>query len=249
MSPTIQQALPKFLQIANHIRGQIARGELRPGDEVPSERQIAEEWRVSRPTATRALAALRAEELVEARQGAGTFVREQPRLHRRARDRYERARSTGKVYVPGEHAEITHAEAAPAPEAVAVALGVPSGTRVIRRRRIVVDDSGPTEVSTSWFSAEVGRQARRLLSKTRIREGTLAYVEQATGRQGWTAMDRISARLASQDEAAALGLPQPVAVLVVHHTTYDSAGQPLEFAEAVYPPGRWSFEDQYEIPG
>ena len=32
MSPTIQQALPKFLQIANHIRGQIARGELRPGD-------------------------------------------------------------------------------------------------------------------------------------------------------------------------------------------------------------------------
>jgi GntR family transcriptional regulator len=34
---------------------------------VPSERQIAEEWSVSRPTATRALAALRAEELVEAR--------------------------------------------------------------------------------------------------------------------------------------------------------------------------------------
>jgi GntR family transcriptional regulator len=67
MSPEIQQALPKFLQIANHIRGQIARGELRPGDEVPSERQIAEEWRVSRPTATRALSALRAEELVEAR--------------------------------------------------------------------------------------------------------------------------------------------------------------------------------------
>jgi GntR family transcriptional regulator len=109
-----------------------------------------EEWSVSRPTATRALSALRAEELVEARQGAGTFVREQPRLHRRARDRYERARSTGKVYVPGEHAEITHAEAAPAPEAVAVASEVATGTRVIRRRRIVVDDSGPTEVSISW---------------------------------------------------------------------------------------------------
>jgi GntR family transcriptional regulator len=62
-------------------------------------------------------------------------------------------------------------------------------------------------------------------------------------------MDRISARLASRDEASALGLPQPVAVLVVHHTTYDSDGQPLEFAEAVYPPGTWSFEDQYEIPG
>jgi hypothetical protein len=31
------------------------------------------------------------------------------------------------VYVPGERAEITHAEAAPAPEAVSVALGVPIG--------------------------------------------------------------------------------------------------------------------------
>src|SRR5437870_2941574 len=140
MTPEIQSALPKYLQIANHIRQQIIRGELRPGAEVPSERQIADDWRVSRPTATRALAALRAEELVEARQGAGTFVREQPRLHRRARDRYERARSTGKVYVPGERAEITHAETAPAPEAVAVALGVPTGAKVVRRRRIVVDD-------------------------------------------------------------------------------------------------------------
>jgi GntR family transcriptional regulator len=249
MSPEIQQVLPKFLQIANHIRGQIARGELRPGDEVPSERRIAEEWNVSRPTATRALSALRAEEVVEARQGAGTFVREQPRLHRRARDRYERARSTGKVYVPGERAEITHAEAASAPEIVAMALEVATGAKVVRRRRIVLDDSGPTEVSTSWFSAEVGRQARRLLSKTRIREGTLAYVEQATGRRGRTAIDRISARLASQDEAAALNLPEPLAVLVVHHTTYDSDGRPLEFAEAVYRPGAWSFEDRYEIPG
>src|SRR5437763_7129404 len=152
MSPEIQQALPKFLQIANYIRAQIARGQLRPGDEVPSERQIAEEWSVSRPTATRALAALRAEELVEARQGAGTFVREQPRLHRRARDRYERSRSTGKAYGTGERAEITHAGPAPAPEVVAVALGVDAGARVVRRRRIVLDESAPTEVSTSWFS-------------------------------------------------------------------------------------------------
>lgn len=249
MSPELQQALPKFLQIANHIREQIARGELQPGAEVPSERQIAEAWKVSRPTATRALAALRAEELVEARQGAGTFVREQPRLHRRARDRYERARTTGKVYVPGERAEITHAEIAPAPEAVATALGVPPGTGVIRRRRVVSDESGPTEVSTSWFSEKVGRQARRLLNKARIREGTLAYVEQATGRRGRTARDRITSRLATADEASALGLAEPVAVLVVHHTTYDGDAQVIEFTEAVYPPGRWSFEDHYEIPG
>lgn len=75
MGPEIEQVLPKYLQVADHIRGQIVRGELAPGDEVPSEREIAEQWNVSRPTATRALAALRAEGLVEARQGSGTFVR------------------------------------------------------------------------------------------------------------------------------------------------------------------------------
>ena len=249
MSPEIQHSLPKFLQIANHIRSQIARGELQPGDEVPSERQIAEEWSVSRPTATRALAALRAEELVEARQGAGTFVKQQPRLHRRARDRYERARTTGKVYVAGEYADITHAELALPDEAAAVALGIGVGGKAVRRRRIVHDEAGVAEVSTSWFPEKTGRQARRLLSKTRIREGTLAYVEQATGRRGKSATDRISARLASPEEAVALGLSGPEAVLVVHHTSYDSEGQPMEFTEAVYPPGRWSFEDQYEIPG
>jgi len=94
VSPEIQQVLPKYVQVADHIRDLILRGELRPGDEIPSERRIVEEWRVSRPTATRALAALRAEGLVEARQGSGTFVREQPTLTRRARDRYARGRAT-----------------------------------------------------------------------------------------------------------------------------------------------------------
>jgi integrase len=98
MAPRIQQPLPKYVQVANYIRDQILRGELRPGEEIPSERQIAEEWGVSRPTATRALAALRVEGLVEARQGAGTFVRAQPSVYRRARDRYARARATGRAY-------------------------------------------------------------------------------------------------------------------------------------------------------
>jgi GntR family transcriptional regulator len=63
------------MQIARFIRDQVICGELKPGDEVPSEREIAEVWEVSRPTATRALAALRAEGLVESRRGSGTFVR------------------------------------------------------------------------------------------------------------------------------------------------------------------------------
>lgn len=250
MAPEIQQVVPKYLQVADHIRDQILRGELRPGDEIPSERRIVEEWRISRPTATRALAALRAEGLVEARQGAGTFVRERPTLARRARDRYARGRATGEIYTAGERSKITAAGLAAAPDDVAVALGIPAGATVIRRRRIVHEPAGPAEVSSSWFRQELADRAPRLLKRARIREGTIAYVERATGRRARVGRDRISARMATTDEAAELALGNdPAAVLVVHHTVFDAAGDPLEFAEAVYPPERWSFEDQYPIAG
>jgi GntR family transcriptional regulator len=246
--PEIQQVLPKYVQIADHIRDLILRGELRPGEEIPSERRIVEEWRVSRPTATRALAALRAEGLVEARQGSGTFVRERPTLARRARDRYARGRATGLIYTSGERSEITDAGLASAPEDVVVALGIAMGARAVRRRRVVYELAGPVEVSCSWFAESLAERAPRLLERSRIREGTVAYIEQATGRRVRLGRDRISARLATSEERAALELGGgPAAVLVVHHTAFDAAGEPIEFAEAVFAPGRWSFEDEYPI--
>jgi DNA-binding GntR family transcriptional regulator len=250
VSPEIQQVLPKYVQVADHIRDQIIRGELRPGDEVPSERRIVEEWRISRPTATRALAALRAEGLVEARQGAGTFVRERPTVARRARDRYAHGRASGEIYTSGERSEIVDAGVVPAPEAVALALGIRPGEPAIRRRRIVHEDTGPVELSSSWLPETLAERAPRLLSRERIREGTVAYVERTTGRRARLGRDRITARLATSDEREALQLGDgPAAVLVIHHTVFDAAGEPIEFAEATFVPGRWSFQEEYPIPG
>ena len=245
--PELQQALPKFLQIANHIRDEILRGDRVPGDEVPSERTIAEEWHVSRPTATRALQALRAQGLIESRQGAGSYVRDRLRFNRRARDRYRRSKSDGHVYTANDWAEIVTARQVKAPAHIAASLETATGERVVKRRRIVRDDDGPVEVSTSWFTAAVAESAPRLLARERIREGTLAYVEAATGRQGKTARDQIGARFASAEEARELGLDQPAPVLSVHHVVYDDSERPLEVVEAVYPPERWTFEQDYPI--
>ena len=99
--PQLQEAPAKYLQIAGYLREQIIRGDLPPGAEVPSERQIAQEWNVSRPTATRALQTLRYQGLVESRQGAGTYVRD-VQMHRRATQRYHRYRERGAQYAPGE---------------------------------------------------------------------------------------------------------------------------------------------------
>jgi DNA-binding transcriptional regulator YhcF (GntR family) len=67
-----------YLRIANQIAARIDSGELKPGDAVPSARQIVREWGVAMATATRVLARLKVAGLVDPIPGRGTLVR--PRL-------------------------------------------------------------------------------------------------------------------------------------------------------------------------
>jgi DNA-binding transcriptional regulator YhcF (GntR family) len=61
-------------EILVSIRRRIASGELKPGDRVPSTRQITRKWGVAMATATKVLTALQQEGLVVARPGIGTVV-------------------------------------------------------------------------------------------------------------------------------------------------------------------------------
>jgi DNA-binding transcriptional regulator YhcF (GntR family) len=65
-----------YRRIADEIRDRVARGELRPGDRVPSTRQITQQWGVAMATATKVIATLQAEGVVDTRPGAGTVVRQ-----------------------------------------------------------------------------------------------------------------------------------------------------------------------------
>jgi DNA-binding GntR family transcriptional regulator len=248
--PEIQEAPAKYLQIASFLRDQIIRGDLPPGAEVPSERQIAQEWNVSRPTATRALQVLRHQGLVESQQGAGTYVRD-VEMHRRAVQRYHRYRERGAQYAPDESVEITASEITSAPDYVALGLGVKSSEPVMMRRRIISRaGNGPVEISTSWWPAALADVAPRLLErKTLGGIGSVRYVESVTGRHAAYARDQVSARLASADELRDLDLQGPAAVLTIRHVVYDTEDAPLEFAEAVYPPGQWTAEQEYPIEG
>jgi DNA-binding GntR family transcriptional regulator len=250
--PQLQEAPAKYLQIAGYLRNQIIRGDLPPGTEVPSERQIAQEWNVSRPTATRALQTLRYQGLVESRQGAGTYVRD-VQMHRRATQRYQRYRDRGAQYAADESAdesvEITAAEITAAPEYIAGGLGMKPSEPVMMRRRIISRVGvGPVEIATSWWPAALAELAPRLLVRESLGGiGSVRYAESVTGRQAAYARDQASARLASADELRDLGLRGPAAVLVFRHVVYDTDDMPLEFAEAVYPPGQWTAEQEYSI--
>lgn len=67
-------AVPTYRRIADDIAARIARGDLAPGDRVPSTRQLMAAYGVAMATATRVIGTLRDRGLVQARPGVGTVV-------------------------------------------------------------------------------------------------------------------------------------------------------------------------------
>ena len=63
-----------YEQVAGQVTDLVARGEFKPGDRLPPERDLAKMLAVSRPTVREAMIALEIAGLVEVRGGAGTFV-------------------------------------------------------------------------------------------------------------------------------------------------------------------------------
>ena len=63
-----------YEQVAEQVTGLVGRGEFKPGDRLPPERDLAKLLGVSRPTVREAMIALEIAGLVEVRVGAGTFV-------------------------------------------------------------------------------------------------------------------------------------------------------------------------------
>jgi DNA-binding GntR family transcriptional regulator len=75
MPATKTNGIPAYKRIQEKIRAGIDAGELRTGNVVPSERELARIHDVSLMTARHALASLEREGLVERRRGVGTFRR------------------------------------------------------------------------------------------------------------------------------------------------------------------------------
>ncbi|GIJ28304.1 GntR family transcriptional regulator [Micromonospora qiuiae] len=249
MSPEVQRSLPPYLQITQHYREMIKRGELKDGDRLPSTRQIVDQWGVAHATAAKALSTLRAEGLVKAVSGgAGGTVVSVREMGQSPQDRVMAGRRWGRIYPDGEQARIVSAEVVPAPAHVAEALGVDPDAEVIRRRRITYRGDTPVSMSTSWFTGDLAETAPDLLLVERIRSGTPRYIEQQTGRMVRRGRDQFTAGLAAADVAQSLGIAEGSPVLVGRNWFRDQAGNVIEFGEYVSTQGRWqSYE--YEVAG
>src|SRR5512136_740644 len=69
---------PIYLQVAERIKHSIAMGELAPGEQLPTVRQLAHDLRVNFNTIARAYGQLDAAGIISTEQGRGTYVRERP---------------------------------------------------------------------------------------------------------------------------------------------------------------------------
>lgn len=72
---------PIYLQVVERIKHSIATGELSPGDQLPTVRQLAHDLRVNFNTVARAYTLLDTAGIITTQQGRGTFVRERPTGH------------------------------------------------------------------------------------------------------------------------------------------------------------------------
>lgn len=76
MGEEFQASKPIYMQIAEKINGQIVKGDLLPGNKLPSVREMAIQTGVNPNTIQRTYSELERMEIVETRRGQGTFVTE-----------------------------------------------------------------------------------------------------------------------------------------------------------------------------
>jgi len=73
-----RSGLPIYTQIVNQVQAQAASEILKPGDQLPTVRSLAEELRVNFNTVARAYRILDEARIISTQQGRGTYITEKP---------------------------------------------------------------------------------------------------------------------------------------------------------------------------
>jgi GntR family transcriptional regulator len=95
VKPKTNDPRPAYLQVADDLRASIVNRTFKPGERLPSGRDLARRYGVAPMTISHALDVLRGEQLVEAYQGRGVFVTDLPAAGRsRANGRQDPAVSS-----------------------------------------------------------------------------------------------------------------------------------------------------------
>jgi GntR family transcriptional regulator len=228
--------------IAEAIRSQIESGELPPGAQLPSERDLASAYGTARNTAREAVRLLADTGLVITDQGKGSFVRPQMSLIRLGNDRYSpRHRDTGLSPFLLECAkqgktgrfEVLSIDRVQPPSEVAERLGVSGKTKsVLRRENVFYADDDPVERVTTYVPWTIAKGTGLLRDVVPHQFGIHGILEDQ-GHAMTRLREEVSTRMPRPEETRLLRLRPGVPVLDVWHTSLDQDGEPYELTRFV----------------
>lgn len=236
-------APPKYAQVVAEIQRRIESGQYAPGSLLPSEHQLVNEFDVSRPTIVRALSSLRQDGWIETQQGRGSFVRGRPALAGAQRTRpAESALELPETALSGT---LVQAGVKLAPGYVVSLLGLDRGAKAFLRQRLLSEDDGtPVELASIWLPLEVA-SGTDLASADLLSESIRHHLASRKKLRLDHAIERISARKPTGEEASLLQVAADAPVLNVIVTAYDATAQPVQVTDLVLPGDRHEIHDAY----
>jgi GntR family transcriptional regulator len=240
-SDVASSAKAKYLQIADDLGAQIRSGVLEPGAPVPSEADLMERYGVASGTVRKAVAELRAAQLVETHHGRGSFVRSRPPVQRKSSDRFRRAhRKAGKAAYLAEAEQsggvpsvnVLFVGPVDAPELIAERMKVSAGAKVLARKRRYFRDGIPTEEATSYLPWDVVKDIPEMFAENPGGGGIYARLEEH-GHLLAEFVETVSARLATKPEATALALSPGAPVIHLVRDAISDDGRVVEVCDTI----------------
>ena len=228
--------LPRYYQLKEILRERVQSEEWKPGDVIPSERELSEKYGISRMTARQALTDLVNEGLFYREQGKGTFVSQRKITQQliRLTGFTEDIKARGQK--PGT--KVLSAEMLPADETTAEKLRIDPGTLIFRLQRLRLADDEPLAIELSQISF---KGCERLLEEDLEKNSLYRLLETQYGIPLMEADQELEAGLAGNEEAQLLKIPPGRPVLFTRRITYTERNQPIEYAKAVYCGNKYIF--------
>jgi len=229
-------------QMADALRADIVGGRYSPGEQLPSQRQLAAEYGVAQNTAGEAVRLLQLEGLLDNPVKSRPRVRARRTLLRLGAERYSNhlRETTGlspfraEVAKQGKTARVdcTSITKVDIPADVAERLGASPETKVVRRENWYYSDDEPVQMGVTYIPWETV-EGSPLADSAKLGQGSLYARLEERGHRITSIREEISSRMPSPEEVESLHIPIGTPVIEVIHTSLDQEREPFEVTRFV----------------
>lgn len=226
----VNEGDPLYRQVEQTLRQRIQLLHYRPGDRLPTEAVLAEEFGVSTITCRRALQELATAGLIVRRPGVGTVVAP-PAARPALRGTLDNLLENLILVSDSIEYTVRHFAYEPVPEDVAVSLGLSPGETVQHVETIGRRGEALTTFVRAYVPEDLGRQ----YAKEDLRRAACIVLLMRHGTVIGRVEERISACPAPADIASALSVKAGEPLLHIGMTIFDVTGRGVELVDAYSP--------------